>query len=212
MTVKIIECTQPAELFRHYDGQTKPQPCYIELDLRHSTMLATWNAEVGNAVPAAVRNSFELRYPIPVLTAEAANRVMKEMVPLANRILADYEERWTGSNTVTRFGTDALAAEEEIEALLGLDERTRTSEPNQGFDDSDLVAIWPVDGAVNGCEVSEYDITAETTDERFDEIEAEIISDLVGVNESDVAVVHGLDAYLREKRDELIADKENETA
>lgn len=212
MTIRIIECTLPDELFRHYDEQTRHQPAYIELDLRHSTLLANWNSEVGNAVPATVRNGFELRYPIPVLTAEAANRVMKEMVPLANRILTDYEERWDGSNMVAHFGRDAQAAEEEIEVLLGLDERTRTSEPNQGFPGSDLVAIWNIDGATNGCEVSEYDITAETTDERLDEIEAEILSDLVGISESDVAVVHGLDTYLREKRDQLITDKENETA
>ena len=32
-TVQIIDCTDPAELYRHYDGEFEPQPAYIELDL-----------------------------------------------------------------------------------------------------------------------------------------------------------------------------------
>ncbi|CAM5494702.1 hypothetical protein SANTM175S_01241 [Streptomyces antimycoticus] len=66
-----------------------------------------------------------------------------------------------------------------------------------------MVTEWDIDGATNGCEVDVYGITADTADERLDEIEATIIKDLVDVSASDVVVCHGLDTYLRDVRDEL---------
>ncbi|WP_331753852.1 hypothetical protein [Streptomyces sp. NBC_00826] len=74
------------------------------------------------------------------------------------------------------------------------------------FDEGDLVGVWDIDGAVNGCEVEEYGITAETGDERLDEIEQEILTDLAGCGEGSVNVCHGLGAHLRSLRDELRHD------
>ncbi|MEW2467921.1 hypothetical protein AB0919_23300 [Streptomyces sp. NPDC046994] len=202
--VKIIDCTDPTELYRRYDGQSEAQGAYIELDLREGTLLADYNAEIGNAVPPSVRHDFDRRYNIPVLTANAANRVMRELAPLANRILADWEEVWDGSNMVAQLGDDAKAAEAEIEEHLGLSLGYGDyGFENQGFSDNDLVAEWDIDAATNGSEAEEYDITAETTDERLDEIAAEITRDLAEESESKVAVVHGLDEHLRDLRNEF---------
>lgn len=201
-TVNVIECTSPAELFRRYDSQSEAQPAYIELDLRHETLLADYNPEVGNALPGTVRHGFDRRYGIPILTAEAANRIMAELVPLADRILADWEQVFDGNNMVARLGEDAKAAEAEIEEKLGLNLGYGDAE-NQGFDEADIVAEWDIDGATNGGEAEEYSITADTTDDRLDDIEAEITKDMAGIGASDVAVVHGLDTYLRDMRDHL---------
>ncbi|MDH6544934.1 hypothetical protein [Streptomyces sp. SPB4] len=203
--VKIIECTTPTELFRHYDGQSGAQPAYIELDLPNGTLSADYNAEIGNGIPFSVYHGQDRRYGIPVLTADAANRVMKEIAPLADRILADWEEIWDGSNTVVRLGEDARAAEDEIEARLGV------AHPyEQVFGEEDLVGQWDISGAVNGEEAEEFGITAATSDERLEEIEAEILENLADCGESPVAVCAGLDAYLRTLRDNAAADQENE--
>lgn len=203
-TLTIAPVTAPAGLHRHYDGQSEPQPCYLELDLREGTLRADWNAEVGNAVPFSVHYGLERRYPIPVLTAEAANRVMHELRPLAERILADWEEHWDGSNTTARLGNDARAAEQEITERLGLDlGYGDIGADTQGFEEDDLVAVWDIDGAVNGSEVDDHGITADTSDERLEEIAAEITASLAEVSASGVAVVHGLDTYLAGLRDEL---------
>ena len=204
MSVRIIPCTSPTKLFRHYDGQSEPQPAYIELDLRHGTLLADYNSEVGNGVPGAVYHGFERRYRIPALTAEAANQVMEELVPLAERILADWKEEWDGNNMVARLGEDAQEAEEEIQEKLGLNLGYGDyGADTQGFDSSDVVVAWDIDVATNGNEVDDYDITADTTDERLDEIEKEILADLAECGEGGVVVCHGLDDYLRGLRDEL---------
>ncbi|MFJ5680242.1 hypothetical protein [Streptomyces sp. NPDC093097] len=201
--VKIIRCTTPTELYRHYQRQTEPQNAYIELDLREGTLLATYNAEVGNARPFTVHYGFERRYPIPLLTAEAANRVMEEIAPMASRMLADWEQDLDArqSNLVAKLGTDAQAAEAEIQTHLGGDTDCGFAGDNQGFDAGDLVAVWELDGAVNGCEADEYGITAETTDERLEEIATEITRDLAALGESKVAVVDGLDDHLDDLRE-----------
>ena len=202
-SVRIIECTDPAGLHRHYDGQTEAQPAYIELDLREGTLLATYNAEVGPpyARPFTVAYGFERRYGIPALTAEAANRLMKEIAPLAERMLADWNEEWDGNNMVARLGKDAQAAEEEIEEKLG--SNLSTDDLRYQFESDDLGVEWDIDGAVNGSEVDDYGITADTTDERLEEIEQQILSDLADCGEGSVVVCHGLDDYLKELRDGL---------
>lgn len=210
MSVKIIEVTSPAALWRHYDGQSERQPCHIELDLANGTLLADYNANIGSGVPATMYHGIDRWYRIPCLTAEAANRVMVEIAPLADRILADSEVEWDGNNHVGVLGEDGKAAEEELEEHLGLptEGNLYAREPGQGFDVSDLVDIWDISGATNGCEVSEYDITADTTDERLDEIEAEILKDLSGP--SGVTVCHGLSSYLRELRDDLVRERDED--
>lgn len=199
ISLQIRYCDSSTELYRHYDGQHEAQSAYIELGLRDGVLLASYDALVGGGTPTDVRNGFDRRYPIPVLTGEAANRVMEEIAPFAHRVLADWVEEWDGNNMVVRLGPDAEAAEEHIMKHLGCKD---FNDSNQGFADSDLVTEWDVDGAINGFEVENYGITADTTDERLQEIEADIVKDLAGCGGTSVVVVHGLDDHLKSLRKE----------
>lgn len=204
--LKIIECTSPTELFRQYHGEFKPQPTYIELGLQSETLLADYDSEVGGASPASVHYGFDRRYPIPLLTGKAANEVMERIRPLAERILADWEETWDGNNMVARLGEDALAAEEEIEDILG-------DGSEDDWDSASLIAVWGIDGATNGSEAEEYEITANTTDERLDEIADKIRADLAecsGDGDHAVVVVDGLDEYLKDLRDNADSDEDDD--
>ncbi|WP_331756644.1 hypothetical protein [Streptomyces sp. NBC_01568] len=199
--IRIIECTSSTELHRHYSGQSESQNAYIELDLKEGSLLADFDSEVGDGVPFSVYHGFERRYAIPVLTGASANRLMADLAPLAERILADWEEHWDGSNMVARLGADAQEAEELIEERLGI--HLPPQEQREQFDTEDLVAEWGLDGALNGCEVEEYGITADTTDGRLDEIAADIRANLAECGEGTVVVVHGLEDHLRQLRDGL---------
>ncbi|WP_228916866.1 hypothetical protein [Streptomyces sp. DH20] len=198
VALDVRHCTDTTELFRQYAGELEPQPAYIELDLRNCILHADWDGEIGNAAPATVHHGIDRRYSIPLLTAEAANRILDEIAPLARRIVADSEIDWDGNNHVAVLGPDARAAEDEIEQRLGC-----TYPHEHPFSDADIVGVWDIDGAVNGCEVEEYGITADTTDERLDEIEAEILSNLADCGDHTVVVCPALGTYLREQRDEL---------
>jgi hypothetical protein len=200
MSVRIIETESEDALYRRYNSQTSPQGCYIELDLRGETLSADYDSEVGNAVPFTVFHGFERRYSIPALTGSAADELMEKIAPLADRILADWEEVWDGNNHVARLGDDAQAAEEEILTAIGHDPEDGDTDP------TDLVTVWDVDSACNGAEVEDYDITADTTDERLDEIEEEIRKSLAEVSDSAVVVLDGVAEYLRDKRLELAVE------
>ncbi len=197
MSVRIIETAPEDALYRRYHNESSPQGCYIELDLREGTLSADYDSEIGGAVPVAVYYGFDRRYGIPALTGSAADDLMRRIAPMADRILADWEEIWNGSNHVARLGDDAQDAEDELTAEIGYD-------PEYGYTDpAELVTVWDVDGACNGSEVEDYGITADTTDERLDEIEEIIRKDLAEVSDSPVVVLDGVAEYLRDKRLEL---------
>lgn len=205
MSVRIIETASEGVLYRRYSGQTNPQDCYIELDLREGTLLADYNAEIGNAVPFTVFHGFERRYEIPVLTGSAADDLMQKIAPLADRILVDWESDWDGNNKVAILGEDARAAEEEILSILGLDGPFS----DEAFDPSDMVTVWDVDGACNGVTADTFDITANTTDEQLDGIEEEIRQSLAEVSPSPVILLDGVGEYLRGLRDDLLDEDED---
>lgn len=200
MTELMIVPTGAAELHRHYPGQTEPQPAYLELCLRTGRLYADTDAEVRGARPFSVYYGFERRYPVPALTGAAADRLLEEIRPLAQRILNDWtEELDSQSNRVAVLGGDAQAAEEEIEAIVA------RYDDEHGIDPADLISVWDLDGATNGEEAAEYGITSGTTDERLDEIAALIRSDLAECDGSErtaeTVVVAGLEEYLRDLRD-----------
>jgi hypothetical protein len=200
-TVRINLCSDDEELYRHYDGQSEAQGCYIELDLRGESLHATYNAEVGNAVPFSVYHGFERRYSIPVLTGDAANELMEQIAPLADRILADWDEHWDGNNMKARLGEDAQAAEEEIESLLPY------SEP--GHESPDVVGEWTMDAIQ--CTDAELGVRPDSTDAELGELEEEILKDLAECGESKVAVLPGLTNYLREARDRMAEEAAEDT-
>lgn len=198
--VTIRECTDPTELYRHYQGQSEPQSAYIALDLEDGRMWADYDAEVGNGVPESVFHGRDRRYGIPLLTAAAANDLMRELAPLAQRVVDGSDIEWDGNNRVARLNDDAQAAEAEIDARLG---NGYDSGPVDAYFSPDqLIAVWDVAEALNGQEAGEYGITAGTSDERLDEIEKDILSSLTACGEAGVVVCTGLEEHLRRLRDQ----------
>lgn len=214
MTIKIIPCERDTELFRQYPRHEKPQPVYVEVDLPRRLLVADVDGEPGDGRLQSVVTGHDRRYTIPILTAKAANELLKQMEPLAQRIIDDWSEHWDGQVHMVVLGEDAQAAEYEIKRLLGLSSegcdgfRVRD---NQGFAPEDLVSVWGIDnGAVNGLEEAEFEITGESTDERLIEIKSEITAGLASISPSKVAVTPGLGAYLRELRDKAAKGDEDD--
>lgn len=199
--ITIIPCTDENELYQRYPSDFEAQPVYIELDLRYGRLYADWAGDTSGT-PAEVYYGFVRRWSIPCLTGTAANQLLDDIKPLAERIMADWAEEWNGNNMVAVLGKDAAAAEAEIEALTDLDD--------EDVDDAGKVHEWGLDGATNGEEVETYGITADTTDERLDEIEDEILASLAECTNGGVAVCPELGDYLTRLRAELIEQAEGE--
>jgi hypothetical protein len=120
MTVS-INLVKGNELHYHYEGQANAQSCYVELDCEQEVLTATYNSEIGNAVPFSFWHGHDQRWCIPCLNAPAANNLLQSIQPIAERVISGYESIWDGNNFIAKFTDDAQAAIEEIGALCSGD-------------------------------------------------------------------------------------------
>lgn len=195
MTVTITP-VEPAELHHQYPGRSEPQPCFVEVDLENQHVSAGYGPETENAIPARVVHGIARRYPIPALTSTVANELLTRIRPLAERMAADWERVWNGNNHQGLLGDDARAAEQEIEALCA-----------GPWEEGEQVSVWDAHAAINGDEAEEYGITANTPDERLEEIEEEILTVLRQDSASDETVLHGVAEHLKNLRDNADDDE-----
>jgi hypothetical protein len=164
MTTIEIREVQGNELHHQYPRQTAPQPVQVVLDCEKRTLTARHNPEIGNAVPVREYHGHVQTWTIPALKAEAANALLTELAPLAERVCDGYESHWNGNNHVARFDTDANSALEAID-----DAR------NRDWGESDRVRVWSADdyfspiGTTKSI-AAQLGVTATTTDEELQAI------------------------------------------
>ena len=192
MHIQIIEASRESELFFEMDNGAAPT--YLEVDLTSREISAGYHA--GSGTPGQVWNGFIRRYDIPLLTADAVNRLMERVAPLAERMCNDWsEEIGRGGRAEAVLGADGRAAEDELIAALPGDE---------DVDPADLVDVWEASLMFVGNEVDEYGITADTSDEELEQIAEQMLDEIRSSSASGVVVAPGLEEYLRDLRDEMI--------
>ena len=179
------------ELHHKYPRQTRSQPVYVYLDCKREKLYADTSAEIGSGMPSDVWHNHTLRWRIPALRPEAANALLAQIEPLATQVVSGYEDCWDGHNHVGVYSKDAEAAREAIEALC----------ENSFADESAQLNVWEAAdwmASTGSCQhqCTDLGITAETTDEALDAIEAKLTKEA----EDDDVTLDGLDAYLRTLR------------
>jgi hypothetical protein len=180
-----------ADLHQHYRGQTSPQPCHVSLACDTGTLTADFDGIIGSGVPSHVYHGRTLRWSIPCLTADAANALLDEVIPIAKRIVAGYSCEWDGNNHVGAYDDDAEAAREEMASLLD----------GREFSEGEKIEVWDACdwyGAIGGHDAQrrQIGITAATTDEELDAIETR--EDAA----AEARIIEGLRAHLDMLRDE----------
>jgi len=180
VTIKKIENLD--EIYCRYDRQSTAQPCYVELDCRSGVLTASYNAEIGNAIPMDVYRRHIRQYSIPLLTPAAVNDLLESLHPLAQRVVDGYTSKWDGNNNIARFTDDASEADGKIASMC------------MEYGES---CSW---GAMQYAEIDGYGsemirIDAETTDDRLDEIKKNI-EDVCDGN----VVLHGINKYIDDIR------------
>jgi hypothetical protein len=117
--LRIVDVTGRGALRCQYPGQQQPQPVFAELDLETGELSTRYNPEIGNGVPMNVWNNRSMRfYFAGIPTVARANAAMREVAPLAQRVLDGASVVWNGSNYVGRLTDAAEDAAEEIEKRL----------------------------------------------------------------------------------------------
>lgn len=179
------------ELHHQYPGQTAPQDCYVQLICETGALSASWNGEIGNAVPVGVWHRRVLRWNIPALTEGAANALLEEIAPLAERVVAGYSERWDGSNHVGEFDADA---DDAIEAIARLCDRD--------WSEGEVIAVWDAADYLGNIgsirlQAKELKVTTTSTDDELDAIAEEVEA------EASPAIVNGVRKHLGWLREQL---------
>ncbi|MFD9685189.1 hypothetical protein ACFWXO_05435 [Kitasatospora sp. NPDC059088] len=186
--------TGDTELHRHYQNQNEPQQPHVELGLADGVLLASYEAQVGTAVPGSVRYGIELRWDIPPLTAEGANELLEQIRPAAQRLLDSSEVHYVDWNQTGRLVTDdARRAYDEIEALCRA----------AGDDPAGVLEVWTTDSIGAFCSAEKAGVTAGTTDDQLLEVGARLTAEFRESMGSGPLVIDGLNAYLRDLRDTL---------
>lgn len=191
-TVQIRNITDNTELFCWYGGQSEPQACHLNLDLEDGELFCDYNGNIGSGVSAAVYHRRILTIGIPTLTGEAANELMAEVAPIAQRVLDGASIEWNGNNNVGQLSDEAQAAFEELTRVV---EDFTSDAPT-------VDGIYAADWYAGMDPAEELSLTADTTDEELADMEEVARAD-IEANANGVVVVQGLDRYLAELRDDL---------
>lgn len=196
--VTIARVAGTYDLHQRYRGQDAAQPCHVQLACDTGTLSADFDGEIGSGVPTLVYHTRTLRWRIPCLTADAANALLDEVLPIAERIVAGYSCEWDGHNHVGRFDADAEAAREEMHDLID----------GRQFDEAALIEEWDAAEWFGGvgsrnAQRSTLGITAATTDEELDAIETR------EDNAAGARIITGLRRHLDGLRDEAREDADD---
>ena len=197
-TESTITIDPVGDLYLKYRGQYQQQPCYLQLDCEAETLSAEVDGSIGPGTPFRVWHGRTLRWAIPALTTEAAEGLLEEILPLAQRVVEGYQCRWDGSNHVGRLTEAAAEAAEAIRDLC-----------DRNWSESEVLSVWEASDWYGQCGSGAYlagqlGLTAETTDEQLDAIvEHE-------ETEASPARIEGVDRFLRDLREELRAEAEED--
>ena len=110
--------------YRHtYARQNKPQRAYFELCEGDNEVIATYDAEIGGAIPFSVYHQRDLRfYFSPMLKMRTVNKLGRDLLPLFARVRAGQSVEWDGQNHIGRYTADAQQAMREIENAIEAEE------------------------------------------------------------------------------------------
>lgn len=110
-------------LFHQYEGQTQPQPAYLEVEA-DGEVRVDWNGEIGNAVPFSVWHKRTLRYDISnQLTVAGIDALIEDIAPLIEEMLDHFEIVWDGNNNVGRLDERGADLDAKINDICRTDTR-----------------------------------------------------------------------------------------
>jgi hypothetical protein len=166
-TVRIVPCDpdDPGALYMHYADQYRRQPCYVELSCSSGRLEAGYSASIGSGLPSDAYHGHSLRWSLPLITSDAANRLLERIAPLAQQILDGYTSEWDGSNMRGSYDETASAAEDAIADIIN------------GLPADDMLRVCRADEWLEYATPADLGITAETTADDIRKIAKRICED-----------------------------------
>ena len=190
----------PTSLYHWYQGQSAPQPVYVELDTRDGELIVDYDGNVGGGTTFAVNQGVVLRFALPAIpTTSGANALLHRIAPLAQAVL-DADEA-VEAQPQRSYEDGPSEADDALEDALS-DLHAALEEP---FTDDEIVAVWTLE-SLGDIESFFDEITSTTTDAELDGIESQLLSQLA--EGYGAAVCDGLRECLEEERESKRAGDE----
>lgn len=200
--VTITPVEKVDELYLRYPAEFEAQPVDLELDTRTGRLACAADPNIGGGTTFDHHHRLILSARIPALTAEAANTLMAQIEPLAQRVVNGADQEWNGNSHVGVFTADAIAAWDEIEEICA----GTVGDAEAGYG-GNIVTEWRVeDWFTEGAEVTRESlgITADTTNDQVAAIAAEQVETATTATSAYGILDHdAVAAFLTDLRDEL---------
>ena len=188
--IKIIPTIEHLDLYCKYPGQINPQGCYIEFDPRDNTALASYNPEIGNAIPADLWHGRYFRFYLPYpIYAASADGLMEELIPLFTELSENYEEDWDGSNFIGKINDRGTEIIELIENKI----------ENSLTEENDAIKVYEASDWFEYCNAFDFNITEKTTDEELEAMAEEWLSE----EDEGADIIEGVMEFFEKLRDEV---------
>jgi hypothetical protein len=188
--IKIIPTTHLG-LYCHYSGQINPQGCYIEFDPRINTALASYNAEIGNAIPIDLWKGLYFRFALPYsIYGKSVDQLMEQLIPLFTELSENYEEFWDGNNFVGKLTDRGDKITELIQKEI----------ENSITEEYDAIKVWDADNWFECCNAADFDININTTDEELEQLAEKWSSD------EQADIIEGVQEFFEKLRDNLFTE------
>lgn len=168
-----------------------PQAVFVELNCDSRILSAEVDGDIGG-MPIRVWEQRRLRWSIRPMSAAAANDLLANIKPLAERIVDGYELEWDGTDYVGAHSDDAQEAREAIEWLCA-----ESTSDFRVVDASDWYAGF---GSLRQ-QADHFRITAASTDEELDLVAS--IHSSTDLEPGECDLIEGMRKYLGNLRDAL---------
>ena len=162
LEVQTDNLNQPCPLYEKHQGQSSPEPAYIELDCRDGGQLYAYSDCSTNGTSHEVFHELAVQWPINGTTKGADLQGLfndEGFLSCCRRILGGFTEDWDGRNIVGTFNEDALDAIAEADHLISSlsDQDLDVWDADEWlFTSSTLIDHWPggmsLDDAVDSAE------------------------------------------------------------
>lgn len=194
--VRIQQAESRGEIYCRYRDQINAQPVHVQLDIRDGVMWASYNPEIGNAMPMDVWHGLIRRYMLYSFpTVNGVNEFMEHIKPYAQRVLDDSREAWNDHDWIGKLGNDAKRAEEGI-----------LSACENWFEEGDLLRICDVEQWFEACSDDDLSIEPHMTDEQIDTLASVLEDD--AINSGEIDILEGdIQGYIRRRMERYEEDE-----
>lgn len=199
ITLEKLDVENPTQLHLHYDCQSNPQPVYLYLNLDdRRAYIETWS-NIGGGMPASVFNGTEIRWSLPVLTADSANDLLEKFESRLDRLCDEYEDYYDGSNYRGRLSEDGQDLQDRIQR--DINEFCTFLDTVEAMTAADYYehAVQYMDGSAS---VDGHTITSTSTDEDLDRI-AEELEESGQHTDDTTVIITGISDFVYFIRDNL---------